>query len=206
MVRRNYRGMRKGLSIVEMMVAVILFGVISTIGYKYSKNFYNVSLASKQALIAAVIDQATQLSNAYDIYQIKLGIAADTVGKLSGPTVKILTKTPEKILAITADGWELTKINVDGDGGATDNDTVFSYKISSSTASNLDKLTFCNVLNNIEYSDYSLDTALGDIGTADTMYDGSATAANNHEFKELMCYKDSNDNLFLTFVKELDPS
>ncbi|MEA1918089.1 MAG: prepilin-type N-terminal cleavage/methylation domain-containing protein [Campylobacterota bacterium] len=30
---KSYSGMRRGLSLVEMMIAVILFGVISIIGY-----------------------------------------------------------------------------------------------------------------------------------------------------------------------------
>ena len=37
---KNYRGMRSGISLVEMMIAVILFGVISVVGLKYYKNYY----------------------------------------------------------------------------------------------------------------------------------------------------------------------
>lgn len=204
MVRRNGMNMRSGISLVEMLLAIILFGAISTIGFKYAKNFYNVNLASKQALVSAVVDQATQLSNAYDIYQTKKGVAPAAETDLIDPSIKILTKIPDDILAITDDddGWKLTKINLDGSTDA-ENDTVFIYKVTSATSSDVDKLTFCNILNNIEDSSYSLDTAKSDIGAADTMYDGTATAANGHLFHELMCYYDDTDLIF-AFIKEID--
>ena len=172
--------------------------------FKYYKNFYDISTASKQALVSAVIDQATQLSNAYDIYITKTGVAPNTIGDLSAPSVKILTKTPDDILVITdaADGWKLAKIDVDGSVGGA-NDTVFQYKVTSAISSAVDKLAFCNVLNNVDDSSYSLDTAKADIGTAATMYDGTAVAAAGHEFKELMCYNDGTDLVF-AFVKKID--
>ncbi len=65
-MEKSYSGMRKGLSLVEMMIAIVLFGVLSTVGYKYYKNFLYTELAAKQARVAALIDPATQLSNAYE--------------------------------------------------------------------------------------------------------------------------------------------
>jgi prepilin-type N-terminal cleavage/methylation domain-containing protein len=45
---RGRKGMRKGISLVEMLIAIILFGTISMISFKYAANFYDTKLASKK--------------------------------------------------------------------------------------------------------------------------------------------------------------
>ena len=54
-------GMRKGISLVEMLIAIVLFGVIGTISFIYYKNYYDTSFAAKKLRISVVIDQASQL-------------------------------------------------------------------------------------------------------------------------------------------------
>ena len=207
MVRRNYRGMRSGLSIVEMMVAVILFGVISTIGYKYSKNFYDVTLASKQTLVSAVVDQATQISNAYDLYEIKTGAAPTDIDDLSNQEVRILKETPAPVLEITADsdGWKIEKIALDDDD-ATD-DPAFIYKVSASGLDADKKQEYCNVLNNIIASKWDLNASSNSgssgttdetIGLAKEMY-----AKTEWSFKHIMCFtNDADDEFTFAFIKK----
>ncbi len=203
MVRRNYRGMRSGLSIVEMMVAVILFGVISTIGYKYSKNFYDVNLASKQALVASVVDQATQLSNAYDIYETKTGSAPADVAKLSAADVRILKETPPPIAAIS-DNWVLkTDLAINDD---TENDVAFIYPINQPTT-DAEKLEYCNVLNNIANADWDYnspynatdDDSTEEVNSAKGMY-----AKTGFDFKKVMCYGTDASTFVMAFVQKIN--
>ena len=65
---KQYTGMRKGISLVEMIIAVILFATLAGISVKYYKNFFNTELTAKKARVAALLDQAAQMSNAYDAY------------------------------------------------------------------------------------------------------------------------------------------
>src|SRR3989339_143077 len=193
-VNRGFKGMRKGISLVEMLIAVVLFGVISTIGYKYYKNFYNTTLAAKQARISAIIDQATQISNAYDLYVAKIGAVPTLITDLSDVDVKILTETPTKIPEISATGWAI-KTNSALDDAVLD-DVTFSY-VTDGTASAADKLEYCNILNNIEIPTTSLDTLLAGIKTETLTYaDG---------FTKMMCYTpDAGTTLYLSFVKTVN--
>ena len=204
MVRRNYRGMRSGLSIVEMMVAVILFGVISTIGYKYSKNFYDVNLASKQALVASVVDQATQLSNAYDIYETKTGSAPTAVADLSAEDVRILKETPPPIAAIS-DNWVLkTDLEIDDDGDA--DDIAFTYPINQ-PGTDAEKLEYCNVLNNIANSGWKYNAPYNAADDANTEEVNSAKgmyAKASFDFKKVMCYGTDASTFVMAFVQKLN--
>ena len=201
MVQRH--GMRKGISIIEMMVAVVLFGVISTIGYKYAKNYYDVSLASKQAMVAAVIDQATQLSNAYSLYETKLGKAPADVATLSAADVKILKETPAPIEAIS-DGWVLkTDLAINDD---TENDVAFTYPVNQ-PGTKEEKQAYCNVLNNIANNDWDFnapynatdDSTTEEINTAKGMY-----GKDNFDFKKLMCYGTDEDTMIFAFVQKIN--
>jgi len=200
-VTRGYKGMRKGISLVEMLIAIVLFGVVSVIGYKYYKNYYNTTLAAKQARVAAVIDQATQISNAYDLYTAKVGVAPTAIANLSAAGVKILTKTPDAIPEITNTGWAISTTATLND--ATANDIVFTYPIDGLTATNADKLEYCNVLNNFAQSAWPLDEVDTDVGTSQTMYDG--TNANTLQFTSIMCYRTAANTYTVAFVKTVTP-
>lgn len=200
-VTRGYKGMRKGISLVEMLIAIVLFGVVSVIGYKYYKNYYNTTLAAKQARVAAVIDQATQISNAYDLYTAKVGVAPTAIANLSAAGVKILTKTPDAIPEITATGWAIsTTAALDA---VTANDIVFTYPVDGATASNADKLEYCNIMNNFAQTAWPLDEVDTDVGTSQTMYNG--TNANLLPFTSMMCYRTGANTYIITFVKTVTP-
>lgn len=105
----RYTGKRKGISLVEMTIAVILFGVLSTIGLIYYKSLFNIDLTSKKARVAALMDQGTQLSGAYDIYIAQFGVAPTQQNLLdfNATNVMILTDLPAVIKEMTTIGWEL---------------------------------------------------------------------------------------------------
>jgi len=204
---RNHRNMRNGISIVEMMVAVFLFGVISTIGYKYTKNFYDVSLTSKQALVSSVIEQATQLSNAYDLYEIKIGAAPTDDENLTDSNIKILREIPPKVLEITNSGWDIVE-NLDLDGSG--NDVAFIYPIDASTLNTTEKkLEYCNILNNIANSQWDYNSTVADdvsnasdeeIGDEGEMYTNGT-----YNFQSIMCYAVDADNFKFAFIKKVNP-
>ena len=113
-----YNGMRKGISLVEMIIAVILFATLAAIGIKYYKNFFNTELTAKKARVAALLDQGAQMSNAYDAYIVQVGTIANldtNLTELDDHNVSILTRLPVAIDGMAtglADGtgaWELNK-------------------------------------------------------------------------------------------------
>lgn len=209
-VAKGYKGMRSGISLVEMLIAIVLFGVISAIGYGYYKNYYNVTLAAKQARMAAIVDQATQISNAYDLYEAKTGEKPITIASLSADNIKILTKTPDMFPEITTTGWKIAAdAGGDGaaleiDGGATaTNDIAFIYKVNSAGLTAAEKLEYCNILNNIADSSWDFNSplgagALGEVGSAEDMY-------TTNSLKNMFCYDEGAGSLVLTFVKNANP-
>jgi len=115
---KQYTGMRKGISLVEMIVAVILFATLAGISVKYYKNFFNTELTAKKARVAALLDQAAQMSNAYDAYIVQVGSTANldaNLTELDDANVSILTRLPVAIAGMAtglSDGtgaWELNK-------------------------------------------------------------------------------------------------
>jgi len=115
---KQYTGMRKGISLVEMIVAVILFATLSAIGIKYYKNFFNTELTAKKARVAALLDQGAQMSNAYDAYIVQVGTIANldvNLTELDDANVSILARLPVAIDGMATDradgsgAWELNK-------------------------------------------------------------------------------------------------
>lgn len=193
--------MRKGISLVEMLIAVVLFGVISSIGYKYYKNFYDVSLSAKQTRISAIIDQATQISNAYDLYTMKVGTAPTTMANLSANNIKILTGTPTKMDEITATGWEI-KTDLELGGVTATNDIGFVYTLDAAGLSAADELEYCNILNNVASSAWNLTATYaaataGSVGTNQDMY-------TTNSLTSFHCGGADATSLVLTFVKTYD--
>ena len=192
----KYTGMRNGISLVEMMIAIILFGVVSIIGYKYYTNFMNTSLSGQKARVAAVIDQARQLSNAYDVYKAQFGDSPTTINDLNASNAMILTEIPpgiEGIAGTTNVVWELaTNLNIDGTVG----DIAFTYPINTSTTA--DDLQYCNIFNNLADSDWELNAA--------AVPDALATAYSGG-FTTFFCWDNIGDGSGTTqvvFIKELN--
>ncbi len=147
----GYKGMRKGISLMEMLIAIILLGVISSIGYTYYKNYYDTSLAAKQTRIGVIIDQANQIKNALELFRIKFGLdvsTADTLTELVNQ--RILTEVPAAQAEVSTAGWVLeTDVQSVSGGGTAANDQLITYALDGSASSIPERLDYCNALNNI---------------------------------------------------------
>jgi prepilin-type N-terminal cleavage/methylation domain-containing protein len=202
-VTRGYKGKRSGISLVEMLIAIVLFGVISAIGYKYYKNFYDTTLAAKKARVSAIIDQATQISNAYDIYAMQIGTVPITMASLSAVTSKILTETPAPIPEVSTTGWKIASptaladaVGLDLDGNAAGNDVAFTYSVNG-PANDSDKRDYCNILNNVEDPTWSLEALDAAILQDDGMYAAG--------FTRIMCYQTAANTYHFAFIKTVAP-
>lgn len=145
----EYKHKKKGLSLVEMLIAVILFGVMSMIGFKYYKNFFSTGDIVKKSQIGSLIDQAAQISNAYDIYQMQFGKIPDDEQNLTQTNVKILDKIPDGMPEVTGDTnasitWELNNTMPINSTSTTD-DIAFVYPVADSD----DGFRICQIFNNI---------------------------------------------------------
>lgn len=111
-----YNGKRKGISLVEMTIAVILFGVLSTIAMLYYKSLFNIDLTAKKARVAALMDQAYQLSGAYDVFVAQQGVSPSLsdLTDFNASNVLILRSLPRDIREMTTTGWELNITSVNG--------------------------------------------------------------------------------------------
>ena len=204
-------GMRKGISLVEMMIAIVLLGVLSVIGYKYYKNFFDTDVVSKKARIATVVEQAAQLSSAYDVYQQQFGTSPASVATLVAGNVQILKTTPT-MPTVSAAGWTLNSAMELDAGTTATNDTGFVLTIDGATLTALDKKKYCRVFNNMMDDTQLLTNETSYAGSADgtgpkdaaTMY---STAGN--VFKDAFCYNSGTVGapvLKIVFVKNVDPS
>lgn len=169
---RGHTGMRKGISLVEMLIAIILFGVLAVMSFKYVKVFYDTELATKQARIGALIEQGMQLTNAYDLYSIKTGAAPTTLAILSDPTVKILTQTPTPITEINPAGtWlysEVANLTSGGLGAvAGGSDTAYYFDLAATD----DGAEYCAIINNMVDGTTSMDVTSASAFISTTYFD-----------------------------------
>lgn len=182
---RGHKGMRNGLSLVEMLIAIVLFGLITTIAFAYYKNYYDISLAAKQTRMYAVIDQATQLSGALDVYVAKTGsnpeLIQDMVTQrilITKPLANPAISTPEVNASDETHGWKLdtnATVQVAAGGGI-----IFTMALDGNDSAVVtDMVEYCNILNNAADSDYNLSKVT--YGAAKTM---------------LLAYADYNQSMF----------
>lgn len=199
--RKGFRGMRKGISLVEMLMAIVLLGLLGVISYNYYKVYYDTSFAAKQARVYVIMDQAQQISGAYDLYTVKNGVVPATMAAMV--TDKQLTKIPDAIPQVTATGWVLLP-TAEIDGGATaTNDVAFQYEVDSATSSNPDKLDYCNILTNTFKSTWSLssdDAAVVALGA-----DIAAAYANAATSTDAFCFATAANTYEMIFVKKVNP-
>lgn len=182
--------MRNGISLVEMMIAVILFGVISIVGFKYSKNYYNTDLAAKKARVASLVEQANQLSNAYDVYLAQMGTAPTTITDLNASNVQILSSIPTAITEIGTTGWSLDTATNYAATAALDIAFIFPVTDVTPSTSNED---YCAVFNNM------IDTSLSLVTTDGQSFD---TAPNQYAaLGDAFCYG-SAASMTIVFIKE----
>jgi prepilin-type N-terminal cleavage/methylation domain-containing protein len=101
---KQYTGMRKGISLVEMIIAIVLFAALAAIGLKYAKSYLNTDLQAKKARVAAATDQANQLLQAYVVYKTETGLEPTSINDLNGSSM-ILTAIPTRITEMSTTGW-----------------------------------------------------------------------------------------------------
>lgn len=186
---KGHKGMRKGISLVEMLVAIVLFGIIGTIGYTYYKNYYNTSYAGKQVRIYTLVEQATQLSNAYDLYLAKHGNTPEDINALVED--KILTEIPATMPGLSLTGWVLDANLSIEHNITTKGDTAFTYAMDANLT-NQTKLDYCNILNNIAYVDWNLSSTDADINDSHFFYELGTTSGQG-ELEYFHC-ADTNDS------------
>lgn len=171
----SYNGKRKGISLVEMTIAVILFGVLSTIGLLYYKSLFNIDLTAKKARVAALMDQGYQLSGAYDIYSAQFG-RAPTLQNLydfNATNVAILTQLPQRFTELSSIGWELNSSYPN----LTGNPTVFTFALDLNGSdadwnSSRDDDKYCAIYNHEINTSLDLNVSVSnmDFGDAPTQY------------------------------------
>jgi hypothetical protein len=168
-----YNGKRKGISLVEMTIAVILFGLLSTIAMLYYKSLFNIDLTSKKARVAALMDQAYQISGAYDVFVAQQGVSPSVtdLSEFNASNIMILKRLPRTIREMSTMGWELNTSVVAGRPG-------FLFPIDLNGSGSWDTLAdddlYCAIFNHEMNSSIELNvtnnTNFGDIATNYTVY------------------------------------
>lgn len=152
----TYTGMRKGISLVEMMITIILFAALATISLKYTKNFFDTGLAAQKARIAAVMEQGIQLDGAYDVFIAQEGYAPTLLTDLNDTNVSILTKLPPIVTELSTKYWELNtttgfgtgkalQFTLDGNKSANDDNVycaIFNHEFNKSIEMNVTNETY----------------------------------------------------------------
>ncbi len=111
-----YTGMRKGISLAEIMIAIILFGVLSAVGLKYAKNYINTNLQASKSHVAAAMEEASQLTNAYKLFTTQYG-QLNAITELNATATQVMTSLPLPITEMTNSnpGWDYN-FSIDGNG------------------------------------------------------------------------------------------
>ena len=162
----------------ELLIAIILLGVLSSIGFQYYKNYYDVKLASKQTKVAVLIEQATQLRNMLELYNIKYGLdVTSTQGFDELITQGFLKEIPAVIPDLSASGWvhdgndsdiSFTGVATANQKGTASGDLSFHYAFDG-TGSDIDKLDYCNAVNNLaSLGDTNMTALAADINDTNT--------------------------------------
>lgn len=167
-----YNGKRKGISLVEMTIAVILFGLLSAIALFYYRSLFNIDLTAKKARVAALMNQAYQLSGAYDIFVAQEGRAPllSDLSEFNATNVLILRSLPKDIREMTSTGWELNLSAVAGRPAF-----LFPIDLNSTSYTTLpDDDLYCAIFNHEINRSIELnvtnDTNFGDITTNYALY------------------------------------
>lgn len=172
-MKKPYNGTRKGISLVEMTIAVILFGVLSTIAMIYYKSLFNIDLTAKRARVAALMDQGYQLSGAYDVYVAQTGVAPTNVNLLdfNATNIMILKSLPRNIREMTTVGWELNTSIINGRAGFTFPIDLNGTAYQSITDDDLYCAIFNHELNTSIDLNVTNNQDFGSLATQATLYD-----------------------------------
>ena len=202
---RSHKGMRKGMSLLELLMAIVLLGILAGLGYKYYKIYYDTSFAVKQAKIYLIMEQAAQLSGAHDLFETKNAIVPNTLFDMVWD--RQLKEIPGIPLEMSKEGWKLKtyqtfniyddKIvtsnatystydqngtydgNISLAGTTADNDIAFTFKLDGNNTAKQDLLDYCNIVNNTGERRWGLrgnNLALDTLGATPTQAYTSATS------------------------------
>ncbi len=182
---QSYTGMRKGISLVEMIIAIILFAALATIGLKYTKLYINTDLQAMKARVAAATDQASQLTQAYTIYKTETGMEPTTINDLNATTNQIMTHIPGIITEMSTTGWEL---NTSTGTGGRNMAFQFHLDLNGTTTGTADE-QYCALWNREFNSSTELNVTAGqDFGTVG---DANASRAALVGTAQAFCYSRS---------------
>lgn len=229
---RGHKGMRKGISLLELLIAIVLLGVLSSVGFKYYKVFYDTSFAAKQAKMYVIIEQAQQLLGSHQLFDTKNGLPPFALVDMV--TDKQLRFEPPVMPEVSKSGWELhthqlydlfnnTVQTAPSDGNisldityvaATANDIAFILPLDGNNTTDQDKLDFCNIINNTAAREWRLDNVLGAfaVGAAGNepfdFYNAAAVTGDTNVSADMFCYSadagTSDGNLTLVFPVLVD--
>jgi len=213
--------MRKGISLLELLMAIVLLGILSSLGFKYYKIYWDTTFAVKQAKMYLIIEEATYLSGAHDLFETKNGIVpASLEDMVEDKQLKEIPQMPEEITG--AKGWELYTYQTESlygngkdqgngddgfayyDGNVTldnspsgPNDIVFSFDLNGSASvktARQDLVDYCNIINNTGNRKWSLDSNITVIGALGTDYNDTylnATGADSNISTSFFCFSRS---------------
>ena len=219
---RSHKGMRKGISLLELLTAIVLLGILAGVGFKYYKVYYNTSFAAKQAKMYVMIEQAQQLSGAHSLFDTKNGISPINIDYMV--LDKQLTVVPPAIPEVSNTGWQLwthqlvdlyddnatADANISLSGVTADNDIAFILPLDGNGTSDADKLDYCNIINNTGERSWSLGSTLATVRAIGTTPAAmwSEGDVNGTVSTDIFCYSadgtSSDGNLTVVFTVLVD--
>ena len=149
----GFKGMRKGFSLIEILIAILLVGGIGSITYKYYKTYYDTQFMNKQMKVYMVMNQAEQLSTAYKAFVTQTGSKPQSYAEMN--TSRILQYPLSPIPEMSASGWDLNATLDYGGLGTVNGDYASFFYTLDGNSSTTDLVDFCNILNNLADSNWS---------------------------------------------------
>lgn len=189
---QKYTGMRKGISLVEMVIAIVLFAALAAIGLKYAKSYLNTDMQAKKARVAAATDQANQLVQAYTIFKTETGLEPTAITDLNGSSA-ILNAIPTIVTEMSQTGWELNTST-----GVTSAPVAFQLKIdlNGTTTPTKSDEEYCALFNREFNTSTELNVSDSQIFGTEADLTASKTSMGN-----FFCYsRAANDNWIMVFV------
>ena len=217
---RSHKGMRHGLSLLELLTAIVLMGILSGVGFKYYKVFYDTSFAAKQARIYMLIEQGQQLSGAHQLFETKNGLVPVQINDMV--IDQQLAIKPPVMADVSSSGWLLKTYQTIGlydsntsDGNISidqnrtsltslENDIAFVLPFDEVTTAEQTRLDFCNIINNTGKRSWRLDSLDGNYTATATSSWPGVMATSGLVNQDLFCYKATDGNYTAVFSVLID--
>jgi type II secretory pathway pseudopilin PulG len=193
---KQYTGMRKGISLVEMIIAIILFAALATISLKYAKNYLNTDMTAKKARVAAATDQANQLLQAYQIYRTEMGTDPVSIDDLNG-SARILLATPARIVEMSTTGWTFAA-DYNGTGLPAFYMTIDLNGSMDTAAQAKSGKEYCAIFNREFNTSEPLNILAST--TFGTLGDANASKVTNYDRNQFCYSQDANTTIITVFV------